>query len=173
MYFLSCLTCLTIATHFIVSGANIPPPSCSTYGTPVKINLQPNNLQNSRRINVPVTVKLLPYEIAAGATTSYADISLTISNKTEQNIEFEVIRLKIVVNVTELVLMSSTPQKLQRPHQLLLKPGESKVLDYRLRSKSKIYKREQKVIAQIHYQIKGQHEDVVQSNPQAVAFMIP
>ncbi len=48
-----------------------------------------------------------------------------------------------------------------------------KVLEYRLQYPSRIYRRGQDAIARIRYQQFGQSEQVVQSNPEAVAFMIP
>jgi hypothetical protein len=153
-------------------------PSSSRAVAPVrtyfqKSDFQQNNLQNVRRTDVSVTVKLVPYQMSNGEATSYADVSLTISNTTGRNVELEVTHLAIVPSGSEQVLMSSTPHELKLPGKISLKPEESGVLEYRLKSEAKVYQRGQKVIAQIRYRINTQTEQVVQSSPRGVAFMIP
>ncbi|MBD2541255.1 hypothetical protein H6G60_20930 [Coleofasciculus sp. FACHB-SPT36] len=120
-----------------------------------------------------MTIKLLPYEILAGTTISYADISLGFTNPSKKNQLIEISQIEIVPAKSEEVLMSATPQELERPAKVVLKPGESKVLEYRLKCKSKIYRRGENAIARIHYQLNGQTQTVAQSDSQAVAFMIP
>ena len=68
--------------------------------------------------------------------------------------------------------MSATPQ-MGLPEPISLKPNESKVLEYCLQYPSRIYRRGQDAIARIRYRQFGQSEQVVQLNPEAVAFMIP
>ncbi|MEW5857026.1 MAG: hypothetical protein AB1861_06545 [Cyanobacteriota bacterium] len=128
---------------------------------------------NSQRANMTMTIKLLPYEISAGTAISYADISLTFTNPSKKNQVIEISQIEIVPVNSEEVLMSATPQELERPAKVVLKPGESKVLEYRLKCKSKIYRRGENAIARIHYQLNGQTQTVAQSDSQAVAFMIP
>ncbi|MEP0854754.1 hypothetical protein [Trichocoleus sp. DQ-U1] len=128
---------------------------------------------NSQRANMMMTIKLLPYEILAGAAISYADISLAFTNTSKKNQLIEISQIEIVPGSSGQVLMSATPQELERPAKVVLKPGESKVLEYRLKCKSKIYRRGENAIARIHYQLNGQTQTVAQSESQAVAFMIP
>lgn len=128
---------------------------------------------NSQRANMTMTIKLLPYEILAGTAISYADISLTFTNPSKKNQVIEISQIEIVPANSEQVLMSATPQELERPAKVVLKPGESKVLEYRLKCKSKIYRRGENAIARIHYQLNGQTQTVAHSDSQAVAFMIP
>src|ERR687885_2880784 len=113
MYFLTALTCLTLGTAVMISCNLQLKPNSFTSIAPVrtyfqKTDSQPNNLQNSRRTDVSVTVKLVPYQMSNGEATSYADVSLTISNTTGRNVELEVTRLEIVASGSEQVLMSST-----------------------------------------------------------------
>jgi len=68
--------------------------------------------------------------------------------------------------------MSATPQ-MGLPEPISLKPNESKVIEYRLQYPSRIYRRGQDAIARIRYRQFRQSEQVVQLNPEAVAFMIP
>ncbi|MBD1897031.1 hypothetical protein [Coleofasciculus sp. FACHB-129] len=128
---------------------------------------------NSQRANMTMTIKLLPYEILARTAISYADISLSFTNPSKKNQLIEISKIEIVPAKSEEVLMSATPQELERPAKVVLKPGESKVLEYRLKCKSKIYRRGENAIAHIHYQLNGQTQTVAQSESQAVAFMIP
>ncbi|MBD2048353.1 hypothetical protein H6F78_22610 [Coleofasciculus sp. FACHB-64] len=128
---------------------------------------------NSQRANMTMTIQLLPYEILAGTAISYADISLVFTNLSKKNQVIEISQIEIVPVNSEQVLMSATPQELERPAKVLLKPGESKVLEYRLKCKSKIYRRGENAIAHIHYQLNGRTQTVAQSESQAVAFMIP
>jgi hypothetical protein len=127
----------------------------------------------SQRANMKMTIKLLPYEILAGTAISYADISLGFSNSSKKNQAIEISQIEIVPQNSEQVLMSATPQELERPAKVVLKPGESKVLEYRLKCKSKIYQRGENAIARIHYLLNGQTQTVAHSDSQAVAFMIP
>ncbi len=178
MDFLTGLTCLTLGTGLMISSSPQLEPIHSTFVAPVRTyaqrtNSQPNYLQSLRKTDVPATVKLLPYEIVAGKTTSYADISLTISNKTRQNIEVAVTSIEVVSSSSDSVLMSSTPQELKLPVKISLKPRENQVLEYRLKSESKLYQRGQKVMAQIRYQTNNSTEKIAQSGSEAVAFMIP
>ncbi len=149
----------------------------------VKTNLRSSPLQslsrerqigsNSQRANMTMTIKLLPYEILARTAISYADISLSFTNPSKKNQLIEISKIEIVPAKSEEVLMNATPQELERPAKVVLKPGESKVLEYRLKCKSKIYRRGENAIARIHYQLNGQSQTVAQSKSQAVAFMIP
>lgn len=173
MYFLTSLTCLTLGASLTLSYNPQWELSNSTSVPHVRTYSQANKLQTYKRGDMSVTVKLVPYQVLNGEVTSYADVSLTISNTTERNIEVEVTRIEIVGSGSEQVLMSSTPQELKLPDRISLKPGESRVLEYRLKSKSKIYQRGHKVIAKIRYQTNSQAEQVVQSSPRGVAFMIP
>lgn len=173
MYFLTCLTCLLIGTSLaaLCSGDQTKlwnPISL----TPTSTNAQQNNLPY-RRAGVTVKVKLRPYEILASKATSYADISLTVSNNSEKVVETEVMQINILASGSQQVLMSLTPQELDRPSKVSLQSGESRVLQHRLQSESKLYRRGQDVIAQIHYRQGSQTESVVQSEPEAVAFTIP
>ncbi len=120
-----------------------------------------------------VTVKLVPYEILVEKATSYADISLTMSNLSQNDIKIEVEQIEIVTAGSERVLMSSTHQDLKLPAKIAIQPGESRILEYRLKSESKIYQPGQYVIARISYRQNEQTEQVVQSSPEAVALMIP
>jgi hypothetical protein len=131
------------------------------------------DMPDSNRANVSITVSLLPYEILDRQVTSYADISITLSNSSEKEIEIEVTRLKIVTAGSGQVLMSSTPEELRLPTKTSLKPRETRTLEYRLHSESKLYQKDQDVLARIRYRQTGQSEQVIQSNPEGVAFMIP
>jgi hypothetical protein len=177
MYFVNGLACITLGT-LVFSGNPQLALGRSTSSVPVRTysqrtDSQPTHLPNIRRSGVFAQVKLLPYEILAGKATSYADISLTVSNTTGQPIEVEVKRLEIMASDSQQVLMNATPQMLQLPNKITLKSKESKVLEYRLQSQSQLYQRGQNVIAQIHYQVNGQPEQVVYSSSETVALMIP
>ncbi|MFE1748442.1 hypothetical protein [Coleofasciculus sp. H7-2] len=194
MDFITCVTCITLGTHpqllpeiaksDIVDWVEVTKPK-----NPFELGFaiaQTNLLSspqqslnrgkqigiNSQRANMTMTIKLLPYEILAGTAISYADISLAFTNTSKKNQLIEISQIEIVPANSEQVLMSATPQELERPAKVVL-PGESQVLEYRLKCKSKIYRRGEKAIARIHYQLNGQPQTVAQSDSQAVAFMIP
>jgi Holliday junction resolvase len=68
--------------------------------------------------------------------------------------------------------MSSTPQDLALPPIVSLQPGENRVVEYRLKSESKVYKRGQQVMALIHYRQDAQPETTVESPAEQVAFIM-
>lgn len=59
MYFLICLTCLTIGTS-LVASYNKQPELRTPTSLALQTNSQQNNLPKFRRANVTVIVKLLP-----------------------------------------------------------------------------------------------------------------
>lgn len=131
-----------------------------------------NNKSNKQLRNMTLTTSLLPYEILAGQATSYADLTLTISNSSLQKIEIIIKRIEIVNVESNKVLMDSVNQNFDLPEEILLKSQEIQTLDYRLISQGNVYQQDQKVLAKVYY-----HDSVLDtftvSNPETVAFMIP
>jgi hypothetical protein len=174
MDFLTCLTCIALGTSFMIACEQQLELSRFKVGVPSsQINSQSKGALDSKKANVSITVNLLPYEILDRQATSYGDISLTLSNSSEKEIEVEVIRLEIVAASAGRVLMSSTPQVLNLPAKISLRSGETRTVEYRLQSASKLYQKGQDAFARIRYRHTDQSERVIQSNPEAVAFMIP
>ena len=174
MDFLTCLTCMALGTSFVIACDQ--QPKLNGFN-PLVFSRQTHSyskdMPDSNKANVSIRVNLLPYEILDPQATSYADISLTLSNSSEKEIEIEVTSLEIMAAGSRRVLMSSTPEELRLPTKTSLKPRETQILEYRLHSKSKLYQKEQDVLARIRYRKTGQSEQVIQSNPEGVAFMIP
>ncbi len=176
MKFLIGLSCLTLGTLVfsstpqLVLSRSIAVAPGTTYSQ--RINSQPTKSPNVRRADVSVTVKLRAYEFLGGKVVSFGDVSLILSNPTKQNVEFEVIRTEIVASDSEKVLMSATRQELKLPNAISLKPGESRALEYRVKSGARVYQKGQRVIANVHYQMNGQRAQIAQSNVQAVASLI-
>lgn len=162
---------LTLGMSFVILCVQPSSDGCSTSTIEAIANTQPNKLL-SYRTDMLVTVKLLPYEILAGKATSYADISVTVANQSENEMEVKVSHIEVVATDSQQVLLSSSPEKLGLPATISLKPKENKALEYRLQSESRVYQRGHDVFARIIYCQNG-HEQLSQSNSEAVAFMIP
>lgn len=170
------LSCLTLgilvfsSTPQLVLSRSLAVAPATTFSQ--RINSQPDKLPNVRRADVSVTVKLRAYEFLGGKVVSFADVSLTLSNPTQKNVEFELIRTEIVASDSDKVLMSASRQELKLPHTISLKPGESRVLEYRVKSGDRVYQKGQRVIAKVRYDINGQPTQTAQSNIQSVASLI-
>ena len=162
---------LTLGMSFVILCVQPSSDGCSTSAIEAIANTQLSKLL-SYRTDMQITVKLLPYEILAGKARSYADISLTVANMSENETEVKVSHIEVVASDSKQVLLSSSPEKLGLPTTISLKPKENKALDYRLQSESRVYQRGQDVFARIVYCQNG-HEQLSQSNSEAVAFMIP
>ena len=173
MYFLIYPIYLTLGTSPMISCTQAPEPINSTSETPAIVTSQGENIPNPMSANLSMKVELLPYEILDRQATSHADISLTLSNTSQKNIEVEVKKIDIVTAGTAQVLMSSTPQELGLPTKIALDSGEKRIVEYRLQSLSKLYQQGQDVIAQILYRGDDRAEHLVKSTPEAVAFTIP
>ena len=177
MKFIAGLSGLTLST-LIFSGSPQLVPSHSRVVAPVTTNSQGSNSQlnqfyNVRRADVSVTVKLRAYEFLGGKVVSFADVSLTLSNSTQKNVEFELIRTEIAASDSNKVLMSATRQELKPPNTISLKPGESRVLEYRVKSGERVYHKNQQVIAKVRYHLNGKPMQTAQSTVQTVASLIP
>lgn len=177
MKFIAGWSGLTLST-LMFSGSPQLVLSHSRVVAPATTNDQGSNSQlsqffNVRRADVSVTVKLRAYEFLGGKVVSFGDVSLTLTNPTQKNVEFELIQTEIVASDSDKVLMSASRQELKLPNTISLKPGESRVLQYRVKSGDRIYQKGQRVIAKVRYHINGQTAQTVQSNVQAVASLIP
>lgn len=139
---------------------------------PIMANAQSNNSSDLSSLNLPLTVKLLPYQVFDKKALSCADILLTITNTSTETVEIEISKLLVVTSDNNQVLMSSTPQDLALPPIVSLQPGENRVVEYRLKSESKVYKRGQQVMALIHYRQDAQAETTVESPAEQVAFIM-
>jgi hypothetical protein len=171
---LTFFTCIALGTSFVIACNQLSKfNSFNSVASNSPTNFQLKDSPNSNTPDVSLRVNLLPYELLDRQANSYADISLILSNYSEREIKIEVIHLEIVGASSRRVLMSRTPQELQVSSKTSLKPGETRTLEYRLHSASKVYQEGQDVFARIRYRQSEQPERVVQSNPEAVAFMIP
>ena len=138
---------------------------------PLMANPTPNKSTDLSSFNLPLTVKLLPYQVFSKKALSYADILITITNTSTKTVEVEITQLLVVTSENNQVLMSSTPQELALPSKLSLESGETRVLEYRLKSESTLYQRGQEVMALIHYRQNNQPEAVVESKAEQAAFI--
>lgn len=134
-------------------------------------NPTPNKSTDLSTFNLPLTVKLLPYQVFSKKALSYADILITITNTSIKTVEVEITQLLVVTSENNQVLMSSTPQELALPSKLSLESGGTRVLEYRLKSESTLYQRGQEVMALIHYRQNNQPEAVVESKAEQAAFI--
>ncbi|NER25502.1 MAG: hypothetical protein F6J86_31185 [Symploca sp. SIO1B1] len=174
MNFLTGITGLALGTALVMACNQEPELSSSKHVVASSNNSHSKgSLDSSRTAELSIKLNLLPYEVLEPQASSYADILLTLSNFSENKIEVEVTRIQIVVGGSDQVLMISTPKKLDLPAKISLKPGEHKVSEYRLQSESKLYQQDQDVLARIYYRQVDQPEEMIQSSPEAVAFMIP
>jgi hypothetical protein len=173
MDFFTSLGYATLSASLMILQFRLLPANNQTTFVSATKNVPQDKLYNSRKTNMLMTVKLLPYEILAGKATSYADVSLTLSNPCQQDKEISINNIEILTANLEQILMTSTPESLKVGKKIFLKSGESILLEYRLQSQSQIYQRGQEVIAQISYQLNSETEKILLSQPEAPAFMIP
>ena len=166
---------LTFLAYLAMASTFMTSETLSTNFTilaPIMANAQSNNSSDLSSLNLPLTVKLLPYQVFDKKALSYADILLNITNTSTETVEIEITQLLVVTSGNNQVLMSSTPQDLALPPIVSLQPGENRVVEYRLKSESKVYKRGQQVMALIQYRQDAQPETTVESPAEQVAFIM-
>lgn len=132
-----------------------------------------SKISHTRLNNMTIRASLLPYEILAEEATSYADLTLALSNTLPKSIDISINRIEVLNLESQQVLIDSTFQDFELPVSFKLKTKETKILEYRLQRKSQVYQRHQDVFAKIYYQENGKTEQFTKSNIEAVAFMIP
>lgn len=170
MKLLYCIATFTIAISCMVSSSSESKLINSNPSVPMNLaNNLPDNLPEIRGFNIPMTVKLIPYEVTTQNGTNYAEISLNISNTSRRSVEVEISQVTVLTGGENHVLLSATPQDLGVSPNISMQPGDIKVLNYRLKSESKRYQSGQKVVALIYYQQDGHLKGVAVSNSEQVS----
>ena len=170
MKLLYCIATFTMAIGCMVSSSSESKLINSNLSASMNLaNNLPDNLPEIRGFNIPMTVKLVPYEVTAQNGTNYAEISLNISNTSRRDVEVQISQVTVLAGGENYVLLSATPQELGLSSKISIQPGDVKVLNYRLKSESKRYQRGQKVVALIYYQQDGHLTGIAVSNSEQVS----
>jgi hypothetical protein len=169
MSLLNCITIFVIGSSLMTSSNFESEPINSNPLVPLNLaNKLPDNLPKISGFNVPMIVKLVPYEVPAQGGTNYADVSLKISNTSRRKVEVEISQITVLAGESNYVLLNATTQELGVPSQVSMQPGDIKVFNYKLKSESKRYQRGQEVLALIYYRQDGNFTGVAVSNSEQV-----
>ena len=169
MKLLACIATFTIGISCMISSSTEPKVINSNPSVPMNLaNNPPDNLPEISGFNIPMTVKLVPYELTTQNGTNYAEISLKISNTSRRSVEVEISQVSVLTGGENHVLLSATPQEVGVSPKISTQPGDVKVLNYRLKSESKRYQSGQKVVALIYYQQDGHLNGVAVSNSEKI-----
>jgi hypothetical protein len=161
---------LIIQTIFLLTLSN---QGVDVNKTPafIPINVKQNESSYRDSAEIPVKVKLLPYQVLAARSRSYADILVTITNTSEKPREIEISQIAVLLTDSQQIIMNSTSQELGITNRIIfMPPGENRVLEYRLMSEGQLYRIGQEVMALIYYKQDGEPERVIQSNSEGVIF---
>ena len=169
MYLPPYLACLTMGISLMTScNMASEPTNFASQLPPTMISTPGDNLPNLSGFNIPITVQLIPYEVAGEKVIDYADISLAISNTSRRETTVEIIQIAVLAAGSNQVLLVAMPQELGLPSKVSMNPGETQNLEYHLRSEVRRYESGQRVIAAIRYRQSGKPENLALSNSEQV-----
>ena len=109
MSLLNCITIFVIGSSLMTSSNFESEPINPNPLVPLNLaNKLPDNLPKISGFNVPMIVKLVPYEVPAQGGTNYADVSLKISNTSRRKVEVEISQITVLAGESNYVLLNAS-----------------------------------------------------------------